>query len=83
MSGYPTTKMAVSTAQRAQGAEPAAFWEALGGKGPVAEATDDASAEAAGGGAVRLLHLTDASGEVENCGQSRHASPDDALLDGL
>jgi len=47
-----------------QGAETDAFWEALGGKGPIAPATDDAAAEKAAKGAVSLFKVSDASGSV-------------------
>ena len=51
----------------AQGDEPAEFWAALGGRGPVAPAIDDAPAPApsGGGGILKLFKVSDASGKLE------------------
>jgi len=46
-----------------EGAEPDEFWSALGGKGPVAAATEDAS-EASVRKAAKLLKVSDATGAV-------------------
>jgi hypothetical protein len=51
----------------AQGDEPEEFWAALGGRGPVAPAIDDAPAPApsGGGGIMKLFKVSDASGKLE------------------
>jgi hypothetical protein len=52
----------------AQGEEPAEFWEALGGRGPVATAIDDAPAPtvtSGGGGEMKLFKVSDSSGKLE------------------
>ena len=51
----------------AQGDEPVEFWAALGGRGPVAPAIDDAPAPApsGGGGVMKLFKVSDASGKLE------------------
>ena len=46
-----------------QGSEPAEFWTALGGQGPVAPATDDAAATAEMG-IAKLLKVSDATGAM-------------------
>ena len=48
-----------------QGDETDAFWEALGGKGPVAAGEDDDDDEGGMGGAVKLMQLSDETGSVE------------------
>jgi hypothetical protein len=51
----------------AQGDEPEEFWAALGGRGPVAPAIDDAPAPApsGGGGILKLFKVSDASGKLD------------------
>jgi len=61
-----------------QGAEEAAFWEALGGQGPVAAATPDDSPTGSSKGALKLVRVSDASGSLSStevaCGDTLERS---------
>ena len=48
-----------------QGAEPAEFWAALGGQGPVAAATADAAKDNPARGVAKLYKVSDASGTLQ------------------
>merc|ERR1719337_252007 len=47
------------------GAEPAAFWEAIGGEKPIAGAVSDTTAAASGGGNAKLFKVSDSTGSMQ------------------
>ena len=47
------------------GAEPAAFWAALGGEKPIAGAVSDTTAAASGGGNAKLFKVSDSTGSMQ------------------